>query len=168
MTKHRGPWEAHTDKNLFKESVIMSQQPQHRRRRKGFTLIEVLLVLVILVVLASIAGTNYMRIQKTANINAAKTQIGALETPLEAYRLDVGSYPTSDQGLEALREMPSGISEDKWVGPYLKKSVPPDPWGQPYQYEYPGKHDEDMPDIWSVGPDQIEGTDDDIGNWVEE
>lgn len=146
----------------------MMSRRQTRRGRQGFTLIEVLLVLVILVVLASIAGTNYMRIQKTANINAAKTQIGALETPLEAYRLDVGEYPTTEQGLAALRAMPNGVSETKWVGPYLKKDIPNDPWGQPYQYEYPGSHDEEVPDVWSMGPDMNSGTDDDIGNWTVE
>lgn len=146
----------------------MTRRRQRRSRRRGFTLIEVLLVLVILVVLASIAGTNYARIQKTANINAAKTQIGALETPLETYRLDVGDYPSTDEGLAALREMPSDVSEDKWAGPYLKKPIPDDPWGNPYQYEYPGTHDENVPDVWSMGPDMVDGTDDDIGSWVEE
>lgn len=146
----------------------MTRRHRNRVRRQAFTLIEVLLVLVILVVLASIAGTNYARIQKTANINAAKTQIGALDTPLETYRLDIGDYPTTDDGLEALLSSPSGDSEDKWAGPYLKKPVPNDPWGQPYQYEYPGTHDDAVPDVWSMGPDRANGTDDDIGNWVEE
>jgi len=141
------------------------QSRRPARRRKGFTLIEVLLVLVILVVLASIAGTNYARVQKTANINAAKTQIGALDTPLETYRLDLNDYPSADDGLEALLTEPSDAPEGKWAGAYLRKPVPPDPWGEEYQYEYPGTHNEDLPDIWSMGPDRANGTDDDVGNW---
>ena len=146
----------------------MKRRTRVRRRRQGFTLIEVLLVLVILVVLASIAGTNYARIQKTANINAAKAQIGALETPLGTYRLDMSDYPSTDEGLDALRVAPGGDNDDKWAGPYLEKPIPDDPWGNPYQYEYPGSHDETRPDIWSMGPDKVDGTDDDIGSWVDE
>ncbi len=139
------------------------------RRHRGFTLVEVLLVLVILVIIASLAVTAYGPIQKRAYTNATKTQIGAFETPLEAYRLDINDYPSTQQGLEALRTAPSDIADpDKWAGPYLGKPVPLDPWGSPYQYEYPGTHDETKPDIWSFGPDMINGNDDDIGNWVEE
>lgn len=139
---------------------------QRRTGRRGFTLVEVLLVLVILVVIASLAVTAYGPIQKRAYINAAKTQIGAFETPLETYRLDVGDYPSTEQGLLALREAPSDLpNEEKWAGPYLGKNVPPDPWDQPYQYEYPGTHEEGKPDIWSMGPDMMDGTEDDVGNW---
>lgn len=146
----------------------MKRRTRVRRRRQGFTLIEVLLVLVILVVLASIAGTNYARIQRSANINAAKAQVGALETPLETYRLDMNDYPSTDEGLDALRTSPGGDNEDKWAGPYLQKPIPDDPWGNPYQYEYPGSHDETRYDIWSMGPDKVDGTDDDIGSWSDE
>jgi len=147
----------------------MTRRNAVRRRPKGFTLVEVLLVLVILVVIASLAVTAYGPIQKRAYINAAKTQIGAFDTPLETYRLDIGDYPSTDQGLEALREAPSDLADpDKWGGPYLGKAVPNDPWDQPYQYEYPGTHDENLPDIWSMGPDLQDGTDDDVGNWSEE
>lgn len=140
---------------------------QRRTGRRGFTLVEVLLVLVILVVIASLAVTAYGPIQKRAYINAAKTQIGAFETPLEAYRLNVGDYPSTEQGLEALRTAPGDLANsDKWAGPYLGKPVPLDPWDQPYQYEYPGTHEEDRPDIWSMGPDMMNGTDDDVGNWA--
>ena len=62
----------------------------------------------------------------------------------------------------------AGVSTCRKAGPYLQKAVPKDPWGQPYQYEYPGTHDEQMPDIWSLGPDMMDGTDDDVGNWVAE
>ena len=83
--------------------------------------------------------------------------------------MNVGDYPATDIGLQGLREAPSDLDDpDKWEGPYLSKAIPNDPWGQPYQYEYPGGHDEGMPDIWSMGPDMVDGTEDDVGNWSEE
>ena len=138
------------------------------RRRAGLTLIEVLLVLVILVIIASLAVTAYGPIQQKAYINAARTQISAFKTPLQAYRLDLGDYPATGQGLEALRAAPSGVSDPtKWNGPYLDSPVPLDPWGNPYQYEYPGKYQTDLPDIWSLGPDAIDNSEDDVGNWMQ-
>jgi len=140
-----------------------------QKRRRGFTLIEVLLVLVILVVLASFAVTAYGPIQRKAFTNAAKSQIGAFESPLQAYRLDIGDFPSTAQGLEALRSPPADLpNPDKWSGPYLGKPVPLDPWDMPYQYEYPGKYDPTVPDIWSVGPDGIDGSEDDVVSWYEE
>jgi len=145
---------------------------RHRRRRTreaGFTLVEVLLVLVILVVIASLAVTAYGPVRKQANVKAARAQIGVFESALGIFQVNIGDYPSTDQGLESLREAPSDLNNpDDWAGPYLQKAVPKDPWGQPYQYEYPGTHDEQMPDIWSMGPDMQNGTDDDVGNWVEE
>ena len=141
-----------------------------RRRRGGFTLVEVLLVLVILVIIASLAVTAYGPIQKKAYINAARTQIGALKTPLQAYRLDIGDFPSSSQGLESLLSCPSDLpNENKWFGPYLDSIVvPKDPWDNPYGYEYPGKNQDEWPDIWSLGPDGQDGTEDDVGNWMVE
>ena len=147
----------------------MSTSPQRRRRRGGFTLIEVMLVLVILMILGTLTGVAVDQSRKSAYIRTAKSQIGMFKTPLAMYRLDVGDLPTTQQGLEALREAPSDLANpDKWKGKYLEEPVPPDPWDNEYQYEYPGSHEEDAPDIWSWGPDGIDGTDDDIGNWVEE
>jgi general secretion pathway protein G len=138
------------------------------RRRSGFTLIEVLLVLAILVIIASFAVMAYGPIQRKAYSNAAKTQVRALKGPLQAYRLDMNDFPTSAQGLEALRNPPGDLANPgKWSGPYLDSPVPLDPWEQQYQYEYPGRHDADMPDIWSMGPDGADGTPDDVGNWQE-
>jgi general secretion pathway protein G len=140
---------------------------QHRVRRQkgGFTLIEVLLVLVILVILASFAVVQFTGIQRRANINAAKTQISLCETALEQFQLSIGSYPTMSQGLAAVRSQPPDlVNPSKWDGPYLKKDLPKDPWGNPYQYLCPGKHNTDY-DVWSFGPDGIDGTQDDIGNW---
>ena len=137
------------------------------RRRRGFTLIEVLMVLVILVIIMSLAVGSYSNARKTAQINAAKSQIGLFETPLETYHLDLNAYPAANQGLEALRSPPADLSDPgKWAGPYLNKDIPLDPWGHTYQYASPGKYNTDTYDVWSMGPDGIDGTDDDIGNWT--
>ncbi len=144
--------------------------PRRRAARRGLTLIEVLLVLAILVIIASITVVAVIPMQRSAYMRAAETQIKAFKTPLQAYRIDVGTFPNTSQGLEALRYPPSDLpSPAKWRGPYLESPVPLDPWGNPYRYEYPGRYQEDWPDIWSYGPDGIDGTEDDIGNWhVEE
>jgi general secretion pathway protein G len=137
-----------------------------RHRRGGFTLIEVLLVLVILVVLASLAVLAYGPIQRRAHINAAKSQIGLYKTPLQMYQMTVGAYPTTTQGLDALRTAPGDLANaSKWDGPYLDSPVPLDPWGNTYQYVSPGVRNTDSYDVWSSGPDGVSGTDDDIGNW---
>ncbi len=146
------------------------RHPMKTRRqlaRRGFTLIEVLLVLTILVIIGSIAVVAIVPMQRNAYIRAAEAQVKAFKTPLQAYRIDIGTYPNSSQGLEALRNPPSDLaSPTKWRGPYLETPVPADPWSNPYRYEYPGKFQEDWPDIWSYGPDGSDGTDDDIGNWI--
>jgi len=137
-----------------------------RRRQDGFTLMEVMLVLLIMAILASSAGLAYQKIHRRANINAAATQVGALKTPLQAYQLSIGNFPTTAQGLQALRTPPSDLPNPaKWDGPYLDGDVPLDPWDNPYQYMCPGVHNPDGFDVWSLGPDGINGTQDDIGNW---
>lgn len=145
---------------------MYSFSPRSRRRR-GFTLIEVLLVLTILVIIASLAVVAYGPLQRSAYMKAAETQIKAFKTPLQAYRIEIGDFPSTAQGLEALRAPPSNLaSPTKWNGPYLDSEVPLDPWGNPYRYEYPGKYQTDWPDVWSYGPDGVDSTDDDIGNWT--
>jgi general secretion pathway protein G len=134
----------------------------NRRRRGGFTLVEVLLVLVILVIIASLAVTNIAPMQNRAKVNAAKTQIRAFGGPLDAYRLDIGDYP---QDLQSLR-VQSGNAQ-QWNGPYLNKNIPLDPWGNQYHYRYPGQHDPSAPDIWSSGPDGVDGNEDDVTSWGE-
>lgn len=136
---------------------------------------EVLLVLVILVVLMGFAVPSLLGSKKKADIDSAKTQIGLFRTSLEKYALDLGSFPTSEQGLDALIEKPSDLEETQaanWSGPYIStgaKEAPKDPWGNKYSYEFPSTHDNpDYPDIWSAGPDGKEGSEDDIVNWTKD
>ena len=138
------------------------------RRRDAFTLMEVLLVLVILVILASLAVTVIAPMQRRANINAAKAQLGLFKPALEAFQLGYRKYPDSQQGLQALVNPPSDLSDaDPADWPMLEK-VPKDPWKQPYRYESPGSRNPKSYDVWSMGPDETDGTDDDIGNWESE
>ena len=144
----------------------MQKFSRRSRQRRGFTLIEVLLVLTILVIIGSIAVVALIPMHREALIKAADAQIKAFKTPLQWFRMDQGDFPGTSQGLQALREMPSDLAApEKWNGPYLDSQVPLDPWGNDYRYENPGKHQADWPDIWSHGPDGADGTDDDIGNW---
>jgi general secretion pathway protein G len=146
----------------------MKSRSKRLERRDGLTLVEVLLVLVILVVIGTLAATAIGPARERAFINGARTQISAFKTPLQQFRLDVGDFPSTGQGLEALRVLPSDLTDQtRWAGPYLDGAVPLDPWGNPYQYEHPGKFQADWPDIWSFGPDGIDNSDDDIGNWME-
>ena len=141
----------------------MAKRKDSGRRRGGFTLIEVLLVLTILVIIASLAVMAYGPAQRSALIKAAKTQIGAFKGPLGMYRLDIGYYPPS---LEDLRMRPADAdAAQRWSGPYLDRDVPLDPWRRPYRYKYPGQHDPEMPDIWSAGPDGVDGNEDDLTSW---
>jgi general secretion pathway protein G len=136
-----------------------------RIRRRGFTLIEVLLVLVILVILASLAVTAYGPVQRRANVNAAKSQIGLFKTPLGLYQNDIGNYPMTEQGLMGLVQPPADAPPGKWNGPYLEGNIPLDPWGRQYNYKYPGDRNPQSYDVWSAGPDGVDGTEDDVGNW---
>ena len=99
-------------------------------------------------------------------VKTVRVRIAFLMNVLQAYQLDMGDFPTTEQGLQALRVRPAGVAEIKWNGPYLE-DVPLDPWHHPYHYRYPSKHNKFVPDIWSLGPDGIDGTADDIGSWME-
>jgi general secretion pathway protein G len=141
----------------------MNRQMNRRRMHRGFTLMEVLLVLAILVILFSTAVGIYTGVQANADINAAKVQVGAINNAIDTYRATAREYPST---LEDLSVMPAHLSTSKWAGPYME-DIPNDPWGNQYQYAYPGTQNShlDKPDIWSWGPDKQSGTEDDIGNW---
>jgi general secretion pathway protein G len=141
------------------------KRDQLRRKRRGFTLLEVLLVVGILVALAAIALPNLIGVQEGAMQDEAKIQVGNLDTALNLYKVHTGSFPMSDQGLMAL-EAPPNPAPENWRGPYIKgTSQLRDPWGNPYNYQYPGTRNTVGPDVWSNGPDRQSGTSDDIGNW---
>jgi general secretion pathway protein G len=133
-------------------------------RVAGFTLLELLVVVAIIGLLAGYVGPKYFGQIGKAEVKEAKAQIDALEKSLDAYRLDTGRYPTTEQGLSALVTQPPGTVG--WTGPYLKKGVPLDPWSHPYQYKSPGDHGEY--DVWSYGKDGAPGgtgENADITNW---
>ncbi len=140
----------------------MNQRRRRRSRRKdGFTLMEVLLVLAILVILGTLVVANFSGILSKSKIDAAKAQVSTLENMMDLYLLDLGTYPSTQQGLQALRVAPADLADStKWRGPYSKKDIPADPWDNAYIYEWMGPS---QFRIYSPGPDGQPGTDDDIG-----
>ena len=133
-----------------------------RSGRHGFTLVELLLVLVILGILAALVLPKFTGRTEQARVTAAQTQISTFGTALDAFEVDTGSYPRGQDGLGQLISPPSDVTN--WRGPYLKSDIPPDPWGHPYVYEFPGKMNPSGYDIRSAGPDGQAGTADDILN----
>jgi general secretion pathway protein G len=133
------------------------------RRSRAFTLIEILVVVVILSVLAAVIVPNVVDKPEEARVAKATSDIGALVTALDLYRLDYRVYPTTDQGLDALLDPPArnGAGSDRRGEGYVKK-LQQDPWGRDYQYLNPGVRS--AIDVYSLGPDGVPG-DDDIGNW---
>jgi general secretion pathway protein G len=139
--------------------------PKHRSRfssRRGFTLVELLLVLVILGILAALVLPKFTGRTEQARVTAAQTQISTFGTALDAFEIDTGSYPRGADGLQQLLVAPPDITG--YRGPYLKSDIPLDPWGHPYVYEYPGRINVNGYDIRSFGPDGQDGTADDIVN----
>lgn len=131
---------------------------------RGFTLLELLVVMVIIGLLAGFVAPKYFGQIGKSEVKVARAQIDALEKALEQYRLDLGKYPTTEQGLAALTAAPAG--ESKWSGPYLRKAAPVDPWGRAYLYRHPGEHgDFDVVSLGRDGRPGGEGEDQDIGNW---
>jgi general secretion pathway protein G len=151
---------------MTQQSAPPEQRARRTRRGRlpGFTLLELLVVLVILGLLVGYVAPRYFAQVGKSEVKVARAQIKALEDALDQYRIDVGRYPATQPGLAALNEQPAG--ESRWQGPYLKKAVPNDPWGHPYQYRLPGEHGEY--DLWSFGRDGQaggNGEDADITSW---
>ena len=120
------------------------------RRQAGVTLIEMLVVVTIIALFAALVAPRMLKPSDTARVVAARAQINSFMTALGAYKLDTGLFPTTDQGLQALRVAPQGVNQ--WQGPYLPQEIPVDPWGRAYFYKFPGEHG-DEPDIISYGAD---------------
>jgi general secretion pathway protein G len=129
-----------------------------RRRRRAFTLLEVLVVLVVIGLLAALVAPQIFGRVSQARGTAASAQLELLGVALDGYRLDTGRYPTSEQGLAALRERPTRAPvPTTWRGPYLRKAVPLDPWGRPYEYRAPGRRNTDGYDLSTLGRDGVAG-----------
>jgi general secretion pathway protein G len=141
-----------------------------RAAEAGFTLIEVIVVVIIIGFLAGTVGPNLFSRVAQSRKTTARNQMEIFELALDNYRLDNGRYPTSQQGLEALVEQPTSSPVPKnWNGPYLEdRKIPQDPWGNDYQYEFPGDNNQQKYDLWSWGADGErggEGENADITNW---
>jgi general secretion pathway protein G len=141
----------------------------NRRRRSrgqsGVTLIELLVVVVIIGLFLALVAPNLWKNYDKSKVTVTRNQIENFQTALGVYKLDVGTFPTTEQGLQALRVCPSDVTQ--WAGPYMPKDIPKDPWGHDYIYKYPGDHGDD-PDIVSYGLDGQaggEGLAADIESW---
>lgn len=129
-------------------------QHEARRRQAGFTLVELLVVLIILGLIAAFAAPQVIKFVGGAKSDSAKIQVERLSGVLDLYRLQVGRYPSDDEGLNALMEAPADAPS--WDGPYLKKADSlVDPWGRPYLYRFPGEHGDY--DLYTLGADGQEG-----------
>ncbi|MBI5336018.1 MAG: type II secretion system major pseudopilin GspG [Burkholderiales bacterium] len=133
-------------------------------RARGFTLLELLVTLVIVGLLAGIVGPNVFKQMGKSEVKAARAQMDGLQKALDQYRLDVGRYPSSEQGLAALWSKPG--DEPRWAGPYLSKAVPQDPWGRDYLYRSPGEHGEyDLATLGKDGREGGDGENQDVASW---
>ena len=139
-----------------------------RRLTRGFTLLEILVTLAIIGLLAGLAISNSDKIFGQSQEAVARIFVrDSLKTALTRYRIDLGDYPSTAEGLNALVSPPANKA-DRWRGPYAEAPggrLPLDPWGEAYRYRFPGTKNKGGYDLYSVGPDKAEGTEDDIGNW---
>ncbi len=134
------------------------------RRDQGFTLVELMLVVIIIGVLVAMVAPRLTGRSRQAKEAAAQADITAhLSAALDMFELDNGRFPTTAEGMDALRTAPAGVR--RWKGPYLKRPIPMDAWGRPYIYRSPGQHNREDYDLFSYGPDGVEGNEDDITNW---
>jgi len=131
---------------------------RRNRRRAGITLIEMLVVVTIIGLFAALVVPRMLRKSDTARVTAAHAQINSFMTALGSYKLDTGVFPSTEEGLQALRLPPANVTQ--WQGPYLPQEIPLDPWGHPYVYKYPGEHG-DEPDVICYGADGQPG-----GDWI--
>ena len=140
-----------------------------QRSRAGFTLIELLVVIAIIATLAAVVAPAVFRNVGDAKVSAAKSQIDIFALALDSYRLDNDVFPTSAQGLDALRTLPTtGEPPRNWRGPYLRKTIPRDPWGRAYLYVSPGKDNPTSYDVYTLGRDGViggDGEDADVTSW---
>lgn len=134
----------------------------HPKKIRGFTLLELLVVMVIIGLLVGYVGPRYFAQIDKSEVKAALAQIDGLEKAVEQYRLDVGRFPTNEQGLDSLFVRP--VSEPRWQGPYLKKMPPPDPWGNPYVYITPGPNSDFQ--VISLGKDGAPGGEGDAADVI--
>jgi general secretion pathway protein G len=141
-------------------------RPTENSKRHGFTLIEVLVVISIIVLMAGLTISKVGSLFDSSKLDVAKLFVTqTMKTPLFAYQVHMGNYPTTEEGLQALITAPAARA-DRWRGPYIEGStVPLDPWGEAYQYRFPGTHNKNGYDLWSKGPDRTDGAPDNIGNW---
>ena len=145
----------------------MKTQKTHSRKKKqsGVTLIEMMVVVTIIALFTALVLPKMFRRADAARVTAARAQMNGFGTALGMYKLDTSTFQTTEQGLQALRIAPEGVT--LWKGPYLPQDVPMDPWGHPYIYKYPGEHG-DEPDIISLGADGAPGGEDinaDVVSW---
>ncbi len=144
---------------------MRTNERTRRSRQAGITLIELMVVLVIIGLFAALVGPSLFKRADTARVTAARTQIQNFMTALGNYKLDTGTFPTTDQGLQALRVRPQDVTQ--WAGPYMPQEIPKDPWGRDFAYKFPGEHG-DEPDIICYGQDGQpggEGLAADIVSW---
>jgi len=134
----------------------MRRTNEKRRGRAGVTLIEMLVVVTIMGLFAALVVPRMLKKGDAARITAARAQINSFMTALGTYKLDTGTFPTTEQGLLALRAKPADVNQ--WAGPYLPQEIPVDPWGHPYSYKFPGEHG-DEPDVICYGADGQPGGD---------
>lgn len=137
---------------------------RRRAMARGFSLIELLLVMVILSILAVLVVPRFAGQSEKAKLQAARSDIAAIELAIRMFETQVARYPTQQEGLAALVDKPANA--EGWTGPYLEKGLPTDPWGKAYQYRYPSQHKNYGYDLWSYGPDGQDGGGDDIDNWT--
>jgi general secretion pathway protein G len=141
-----------------------------KKTSAAFTLIEIMVVVIILGILAATIIPQFMGTTQDAKVGAAKAQVAELESAIERFYVHMDRYPTAEEGLKVLVDPPAGSetgTDSKWRGPYVKQ-LRNDPWGNPYQYAFPGTHHPTSFDIWSRGADGAdggEGANADIGNW---